>query len=200
MAAIRFIEYDEVDSTNEAAKRLVRDNVAASGSEHGAAIRESGGAGQKGPTPSMSELYGTVIVAKRQTAGKGRRGKSFVSPGGGSIYMSLILPPLENPAEQHITILAGVAVCEAIEKSTAYKPGIKGINDIIVEGRKVCGILAEGIPDAVILGIGVNINLEEKDFPEELRETAGALRLGKDERDRFFDALVETVFRYTASS
>ena len=173
---LRVIEYEEIDSTNEAAKRLVRDRTAA--------------------LDINDELYGTVITAKKQTAGKGRRGKTFFSPGGDSIYASFILPPPENLAEQHITTLAGAAVCETIEtvfRKPADVPTIKGVNDVMIKGRKVCGILTEGIPGAVIIGIGININLNEKDFPEELQEIAGSLLLDSDERTRLFKALTEAI-------
>ena len=174
---LRLVEYEETDSTNEAAKRLVRD-------------AENTGLLQAG------EVYGYVITAKRQTAGKGRRGKSFFSPGGDSIYASFILPPPENPAEQQITTLAGAAVCEAIKKASGRQdaaPTIRGVNDVLVEGRKVCGILTEGIPGAVIIGIGININLEEEDFPEELRDSAGSLRLTEEERERLFKSLADAM-------
>ena len=174
----RIIEYEEVDSTNEAAKRLVRDGD--------------------------NEIYGTVITAKRQTAGKGRRGKSFFSPGGDSIYASFILPPPENMAEQQITTLAGAAVCEAIKiilqqckggnLPPENMPTIRGVNDVLLDGRKVCGILTEGIPGVVIIGVGININLDENDFPEELREIAGSLRLSAEERERLFEILSEVIF------
>ena len=164
--------YDEIDSTNAEAKRLLR-----------------GG---------KDELYGTVITARRQTAGRGRLGRSFASPGGDSVYASFILKPPENPAEQLITSLAAVAVCLAIEKTTSYKPGIKWINDILVDGKKICGILAESVPGAVVLGIGVNVNLSEDDLPEELHDIAGSLKMDIETRTLFFDTLTEEVFRCMA--
>jgi len=160
--------YDEIDSTNDEAKRRLR-------------------AGE--------ELIGAVITAGKQSAGRGRLGKSFASPGGDSIYASFVLSLPENLAEQQITPLAAVAVCFALEKTTSYKPGIRGVNDILIDNKKVCGILAESVPGAVVLGIGVNINLREGDFPEELREEAGSLGMDKEIRTRFFDELVEEVFR-----
>ena len=207
---IRIIEYDEVDSTNEEAKRLVKSATAvASEAEQSDAIAGDAkqsdaiaGEAKPGEASSLAGLYGSVVTARRQTAGKGRRGKSFFSTGGDSIYATFILPPLScadptsSPPEDFITVTAGRAVCEVIEKSTLYIPSIKGVNDVIVGGRKVCGILAEGVPGAVVLGIGVNINMEEKDFPEELREIAGSLIMKKEERSRFFDSLVETVFKH----
>jgi len=160
--------YDELDSTNDEAKRRLR-------------VGEG--------------LIGSVITAGRQTNGRGRFGNSFASPGGDSVYASFILDLPENLAEQQITPLAAVAVCFALEKATPYRPLIRGINDILLENKKVCGILAESVPGAVVLGIGVNINLGEDDFPEELRESAGSLDMDNEMRARFFNELAEEVFR-----
>lgn len=123
---------------------------------------------------------GTLIVAKRQNMGKGRLGRSFFSPEGG-IYMSMVLRP-ELPAQQAvlITTCAAVAVARAIEKESGLKTGIKWVNDIFVQGKKVCGILTEagldfetGIPEYVVLGIGINV--ERQTVPEELKEIVGCL-------------------------
>jgi len=171
-AAFQLFEYDEIDSTNNEAKRLI------------------------GAARSVSSLYGrAVVTARRQSAGRGRNGKSFASPGGESIYASFILAPPENPAEQRLTMVAAVAVCEAIEACTSYKPGIKWVNDIIVDTKKVCGILSELIPGAVVVGIGININIKNEDFPEELNGTAGSLVMESNARKKLFEKLVETVFR-----
>ena len=167
----RLFEFAELDSTNEEAKRMIRAEDDPSG------------------------LYGSVITAGSQSSGKGRRGRSFHSPGTGSIYATFILPPPENFSEQVITPLAAVAVCEAIEKTTAYRPGVKWVNDVLIEGKKVCGILAESIPGAVVLGIGININLPDESVPEELKAIVISLRLDDNEREQLFDALVEAVFR-----
>ncbi|MCL1896273.1 MAG: biotin--[acetyl-CoA-carboxylase] ligase [Clostridiales bacterium] len=183
--AFKVFEYDELDSTNDEAKRLVKEAVIE---------------GQKEPSPlslPLDGLYGSVVTARRQNAGKGRRGRAFFSPGGDSVYASFILRPPERPAEQLITAFAAVAVCEAIEKTTSCKPGIKWLNDIIVDGKKVCGILAEAVPQAVILGVGVNINLDEDDLPNNLRGTVGSLRMDAETRERFSDMLIESVFRCT---
>ena len=168
---MNIIYYDEIDSTNEEAKRLLRE-------------------GKAGP--------GAVIVARRQSAGKGRGGKSFFSPGGSSVYESFVLKPTENPAEQRITVFAAIAVCHAIEKTTSYKTIIKGINDVLVDGRKVCGILAENIKEGTVLGIGVNVNLCENDFPDEIKEIAGSLQLDEETRTAFIKTLTEEVFRCMA--
>jgi len=181
MRADSIYHYDEIDSTNDEAKRLI------------CARRAQQSDADK--TGGPSELCGVVITASKQTNGRGRLGRSFSSPGGDSIYASFILKPPEDPAEQRVTAFAAVAVCLAIEKTTSYRPGIKWINDILMEGKKICGILAESVPGAVILGIGININLGEGDFPDELKESAGSLILSKEERARLLESLQAEVFR-----
>ena len=179
----KIIEYDEIDSTNDEAKRLIRK-----------AVEEQGGL-------SLPDLYGTVIVAHRQSSGHGRRRRSFVSPGKGSVYASFILQSevlkeaTQAPFALLITSLTAVAICEAIEQTTSCSPTIKWVNDVFVDGKKVAGIFAESIPRAVILGIGVNINLDENDLPEDLREKAGSLKMDTDERGRFVGVLIESIFR-----
>jgi len=175
--------YDETDSTNNEAKRLIgvaRSCADSCGSE------------------CVRRLYGAVVTARKQSAGRGRLGKSFESPGGDSVYATFIFEPPEDPADQRITVFAAVAVCRALEQTTTYRPSIKGINDILIEGKKVCGILAESVPGAAILGIGVNINLSEEDFSEELREIAGSLSMDAETRERFFETLKDEVFRCMA--
>ncbi len=125
---------------------------------------------------------GTVLyVADRQTAGKGRKGRSFFSPENTGIYMSLLLHP-DLSAEECtlVTPLCSVAVCEAIEKVTGIRADIKWVNDIFVGGKKVAGILTEGSfsqkgADYIIVGIGINLYAPEDGFPEEIRDVAGAL-------------------------
>lgn len=123
---------------------------------------------------------GTLVVAKRQSGGKGRLGRSFFAPEGG-IYMSAVLRPA-IPADKavFITTCAAVAVARAIEQETGLTAGIKWVNDIFVGGKKVCGILTEaaldfesGIPEYVILGIGINI--ERQTLPKELEGIVGCL-------------------------
>lgn len=122
-----------------------------------------------------------LVGAKMQTNGRGRLGREFFSSGGG-IYMSLALPADIAPEPKLCTIAAAVAVCRVIDKISDSTPGIKWVNDIFCGGKKVCGILCEGIltPDAtgllaVIVGIGMNLYLDKKDFPEELRDIAGSV-------------------------
>lgn len=123
---------------------------------------------------------GTVVVAARQTAGRGRMGRSFLSEDGG-LYMSVLLRPEGAAADAlQITAHAAVAVALAVEKHTGEPCAIKWVNDIYQGGKKVCGILAEGQASAhgmdyVVLGIGVNLCEPRGGFPADLRDIAGAL-------------------------
>lgn len=118
------------------------------------------------------------LAADSQTAGRGRLGRGFVSPEGG-LYMSLLLPwqPGRDPAA--ITLLSAVSVCLAIEEETALRPWIKWVNDVFVDQRKVCGILAEAGENWVITGIGVNLRTPSGGFPPEAG-AAGALDVPAD--------------------
>lgn len=127
--------------------------------------------------------HGTVLIADHQTGGRGRRGRSFHSPAGSGIYMSVILRPDCAPTElMHLTCATAVAMCDAVEKSCGIRPGIKWTNDLVCGKRKIAGILTElGIGpgarlDYAIVGIGINCCQEESDFPEEIRSIAGSLR------------------------
>ena len=125
---------------------------------------------------------GTVLIADRQTAGRGRRGRSFHSPAGSGIYMSVILRP-NCPASElmHLTCAAAVALCDAVENSCGFRPGIKWTNDLVFGQRKLAGILtelgfnAQGLVDWAIVGMGINCTQEESQFPEEIRSIAGSL-------------------------
>lgn len=124
---------------------------------------------------------GTVVVAEEQTGGKGRLGRRWESPRGTGVWLSVILRPPLPPAEvSPLTLVAAVAVAEAIERATGLRPGIKWPNDVLVNGRKVCGILTELSAEVerinhVILGIGINVNLASADLPEEVRGSASSL-------------------------
>lgn len=126
---------------------------------------------------------GTVVIADAQTAGRGRLGRTWHSPPGTGLWLSVVLrPPLPPAACSGITLTAGVAVAEAIEQVTGLKPGIKWPNDVLIDGRKVCGILTEIAAEwdkvhHLILGIGINVNQTEADLPADLRGSAGSLRL-----------------------
>lgn len=124
--------------------------------------------------------HGTVIIADSQSAGRGRLGRSFCSPAGLGIYMSVILRPDCRPSElMHLTCATAVAVCDAIESALAFRPGIKWINDLVLEKQKLGGILTElsihpksGLVDYAVVGIGINCNQQPEDFPPELRSIA----------------------------
>ncbi len=142
--------FDTIDSTNTRAKQLA-----------------AGGA------PA-----GTVLIADRQTAGRGRLGRSFLSPAGTGIYMSIILRPNCPPAQlMHLTCAAAVALCDAVENALGFRPGIKWINDLVAGGKKLAGILTElsidpktGLVDYAVVGVGINCNQTE--FPPELQTIA----------------------------
>ena len=142
--------YDSIDSTNDEAKR-------------------------RAATDRGIHLYATM----HQTAGRGRRGRDFYSPKDTGLYMTLSFPIIETADIQRVTCAAGVAVCEAIEAIGNQTPRIKWVNDIIIDGRKVAGILAELVTDddnrpiSVIVGIGLNLTTEA--FPDEFAEKAGSI-------------------------
>lgn len=122
-------------------------------------------------------LPGTVVTADCQTAGKGRLGRSFVSPAGKGIYLSYLMrPDADTELISTITCRAAVAVCNAIESVCGITPSVKWVNDIQINGMKVCGILTEMANDAVIIGIGINVNDSPEDLPEEIRSTASSIR------------------------
>lgn len=137
-------------------------------------------------------MHGTVLMAEEQTAGRGRFGKSFFSPRGAGLYMSIILKPrfgMEEP--QMITVAAAVAVCKAIEKLTDKKPQIKWVNDVYLDEKKVCGILTEAVTDfesggieSIIVGVGVDCATKEESLPPELRGIVGTLGEGAVSRNR----------------
>lgn len=125
---------------------------------------------------------GLVILANTQTRGHGRYGRSFFSPADSGLYMSLLLRPHGYCPEQaaSLTTMAAVAACEAIEAVSGCKAAIKWVNDVLIAGKKVCGILTEGAVslesqsmEYVVLGIGINVYPPREGFPEELQEIAG---------------------------
>ena len=121
-----------------------------------------------------------ALLAERQTAGRGRQGRCFFSEGG--LYVSAILPPL-GEAAPFLTHIAAVAVTQAIRALSGEKAEIKWVNDIFVQGKKVCGILCESVVTergrAFIAGIGVNTEQPEGGFPAEIANSAGAVRCDK---------------------
>jgi BirA family biotin operon repressor/biotin-[acetyl-CoA-carboxylase] ligase len=141
--------YEELGSTNDRAKELAEE-----GAEHG-----------------------EVVIAEAQTAGRGRRGRSWVSPPRKNLYFSVVLRPELPPARApELTLVASVALCDAL-RLAGVEAGIKWPNDLLASGRKIAGVLTElaAEPDRVhwaVLGAGVNVNARREDFPEELRDEA----------------------------
>ena len=128
--------------------------------------------------------HGTVLIADRQTGGHGRMGRSFLSPGGVGIYLSILLRPDCAPTElMHLTCATAVAMCDAVEAATGLRPGIKWTNDLVCGKRKLGGILTElglspkGRVDYAIIGIGINCCQQQADFAPEIRDMAGSLSM-----------------------
>ena len=126
---------------------------------------------------------GSIFIAERQTAGRGKPGRDFFSPDGG-IYISFLLTPEKMRAggAPAFTLAAAVAACEAIENVTGRQPRIKWVNDILLDGKKIGGILTESEIEAesgcfkwVVVGIGINYCIREEEFPEELKGKAGSV-------------------------
>ncbi|MDA7025617.1 biotin--[acetyl-CoA-carboxylase] ligase [Bacillus sp. CLL-7-23] len=141
---------------------------------------------------------GTIIVADQQTEGRGRMARVWHSPAGNGIWMSLILrPAIPVQKTPQLTLLAAVAIVQAIEEQTGISPEIKWPNDILVNGKKTVGILTELQAEAdqvhsVITGIGINVNQVASDFPDDLKETATSLRIVSGKKiDRA--ALIQTI-------
>ena len=137
---------------------------------------------------SMNDVEnGTVIISEKQTQAKGRSGKQWESPVGG-VWMSIILNPnVDHSKLPLITLATGVAVAKTLESIGVENPEIKWPNDIMINGKKVCGILTEAVAkfntiENVIIGVGIDANLDVEQFPEELREGTTTLKkeLGRD--------------------
>lgn len=144
---------------------------------------------------------GTVLVADRQTGGRGRLGRTFLSPGGVGVYLSALIRPDCAPTElMHLTCAVAVAMCDAVENAFGFRPGIKWTNDLVVGNKKLGGILTElgldpktGRVDYAILGIGINCGQMETDFDESIRDMATSARmvLGREaDRNRLIAEMV----------
>ncbi len=169
--------FKEIDSTNTYAKRI----LAECGN-----LRDSSGA----LTEAGKKYHKAIFIAEKQTAGRGRLGRTFVSPEKTGIYISVIYAPkggITNPAR--LTACAAVAICRAIKnvicklpEGTSIEPQIKWINDIFVNGKKVCGVLAEGVAnfesgmiEAAVVGMGINIKKNTTAFEGQLADVVGTL-------------------------
>ena len=137
------------------------------------------------PLAAQGAPAGTVIVADSQTGGRGRMGRSFVSPPGVGVYLSVILRPEAPPEElMHLTCAVAEVLCDGIEVASGLRPGIKWTNDLVSGGRKLCGILTElsleaesGHVQYAVVGAGVNCDQTLSDFPPEIRDMAGSLSM-----------------------
>ena len=125
--------------------------------------------------------HGTLVIADSQMAGKGRMGRKWISPPGSGIWMSLLLRPEISPqSASMLTLVAALAVVEGIRGETGLNPQIKWPNDVVVSHKKICGILTEmgvrdGKIDYAVIGVGINVNIRE--FPEEMADKATSLYL-----------------------
>ena len=128
---------------------------------------------------------GTVLVADRQTGGRGRLGRTFLSPGGVGVYLSALIRPDCAPTElMHLTCAAAVAMCDAVEHAFGFRPGIKWTNDLVVGNKKLGGILTElgldpktGRVSYAVVGIGINCGQKETDFDGSIRDMATSARM-----------------------
>ena len=167
----KIIYYKQLDSTNTEIARLAAEGAA----------------------------HGTVVVADAQTAGKGRRGRQWESPAGENIYMSILLRPDCVPDRAPmLTLVMAYSVAKVIRELGFLDVQIKWPNDLVLSGKKICGILTEmqlrdSEIDYVVVGVGINVNTSK--FPEELKDTATSLYL---ESGRVSDreTLVESIVEY----
>ena len=152
----QIVHFYDTSSTNNEAKRLASDDA----------------------------VEGTIVVSEAQTLGRGRLNRGWFSPPGGGVWVSVILRPPFPPQEApKCTLMAAVATVEAIREASGLNCGIKWPNDILWQGRKLVGILTEMSAEMdainfVVLGIGINVSLQESDFPEELRNIGASVSMG----------------------
>lgn len=173
----RIIALDKVDSTNDEVKRRA----------------------------AQGEEGGLIIAAENQTGGKGRFGRKWSSRGGGIYFSVLLRPDLPPNAIPSITLAAGYGVCLAVREYTGLDARIKWPNDIVIGRRKLCGILTEmaaqsDMLDYVAIGIGINVNHAE--FPEEIRDKATSLYIEtgkKTDRNDFFRCVIKNLDKSISS-
>jgi BirA family biotin operon repressor/biotin-[acetyl-CoA-carboxylase] ligase len=171
---ISLIYKESIDSTNLEARRIL--DTFRSNAGTGAELKDSCTEG----VDSLSANRPFIVVAREQTAGRGRQGRSFYSPKGSGIYMTIALPTGEIPSGVvTLTCRVGIAVSKAIDAEFGCHTGIKWVNDIFLTGRKICGILCEAVsgeggkPSHILIGIGINISTEE--FPDDIKGSAGSV-------------------------
>ncbi|MBU1026688.1 MAG: biotin--[acetyl-CoA-carboxylase] ligase [Candidatus Margulisbacteria bacterium] len=147
----KIIRYQEIASTNDKARQLIK----------------------------QGEGEGLVVVALAQSKGRGKPGSAWVSPAGKGLYLSAVVRPYKNPKDlAPITLLGANAAIAAINKAGGLVGLIKEPNDVLVNGKKICGVLVERVASGeVIIGIGVNVNNEPADFPLELQNKATSMKI-----------------------
>lgn len=167
--------FDELDSTNNYLKKL--------GSQ---CVKEN-----------------TLVIAESQTGGRGRMGRSFYSPNGTGVYFSLLLHPgFSAEKSLFLTVMAAVSVAETVMKYNSNDVKIKWVNDIYIDGKKVCGILTEGSViaqkklDYAVVGIGINVIAPENDFPSDIKDTATAIFQGNTEENIKEKIVADVVNRF----
>jgi len=152
-AGQEIVYFEETDSTNRQARRLAQEGAA----------------------------HGTLVIADSQSAGRGRRGRGWISPSGDGIFMSLLLRPDVHPSEvAKLSLTTALAAANAIARETGLDARIKWPNDIVIGGRKVCGMLLEMTADEhavhdVVAGVGINVH--QREFDPEIAHTASSLDL-----------------------
>ena len=146
---------------------------------------------------------GTVVIADHQTGGKGRRGRNFISPSGVGIYLSYLFRP-ESGFDRisDLTSWTAVAVADAIKNAYGLDTQIKWVNDLLMNRKKICGILTEvsvegesGFIDTCIIGIGINVNEKPEDFPHELSEIATSISIENDSQVFFRSKLAAELIK-----
>ena len=142
--------------------------------------------------------HGTLVTAREQRAGRGRQGRRWHAPGGSALLTSLVL---RDPAAL-LALLAAVAVAETVERISGERAGIKWPNDVLLDDRKVAGILIEGRPHErwAVLGIGLNVAVAVDDLPAELRDSAGTLGRRPDEIELALEELLAGLARWLDST
>jgi BirA family biotin operon repressor/biotin-[acetyl-CoA-carboxylase] ligase len=165
----RVHHFTSVDSTNRVARQLGRDG----------------------------DPDGTVVIADEQTAGRGRRQRTWVSPAGSGLYVSLLLRPPFDPLESGVAVqlVAGIAVAEVLTETLPHKPVLRWPNDCYVLERKIAGVLVEAETtgrgfDFLVCGIGLNVNHQADDFPPDMRDRATSMSLQVGHEVSRYDILV----------
>jgi BirA family biotin operon repressor/biotin-[acetyl-CoA-carboxylase] ligase len=132
---------------------------------------------------SQGAAEGTVVVADSQTHGRGRRGRTWFSPSGQSIYASIILRPSMAPAQApQITLLTAVAVVKTLNETANLNAKIKWPNDVLIQGKKIAGILTEistdmDVVDFVVVGLGINVNTPREMMPPDIQQIATSIKI-----------------------